>query len=218
MALRAGCCHDQPCRLSSSHVPSTVYETWNRRPISVLIRARVHRWSTQPWISGPRSNSFSSRAICVSLSLGRPGDPFDRTPAFPRSRHWRRHRSTDRSLTRSAAAISRFSARPRSVARPAAESAPGRPSRRRSARRPVRISQSRATGTALPPSGERLRHHPIKFSSRLCGAPVQGSLAPRGDGKSLWRVVKRNRCRPLFWCTARLASIVRRWRRQSTGR
>lgn len=40
--------------------------------------------------------------------LGRPGDPFDRTPSSPRSRHWRCQRSTDRSLTRSAAAISRF--------------------------------------------------------------------------------------------------------------
>ena len=56
----------------------------------------------------PRSNSLSSLAIRVSLSLGRPGDAFDRTPASPRSRHWRRHLSTDRSLTRSAAAVSRF--------------------------------------------------------------------------------------------------------------
>ncbi|MCX4617328.1 hypothetical protein OHB25_03445 [Streptomyces mirabilis] len=32
-------------------------------------------------------------AICFSPSLGRPGEPFDRTPASPRSRHWRRHRN-----------------------------------------------------------------------------------------------------------------------------
>lgn len=47
-------------------------------------------------------------SICESLSLGRSGEPFDRTLVAPASRHRRRHRSTDRSDTRSAAAISRF--------------------------------------------------------------------------------------------------------------
>lgn len=108
LARRAGRCHDQPSRLSSCHVPSTVYETWNSRPISVLIRASVHRWSAHPWASGPRSHSRSSPASRAGPSLGRPGDPFDRTPASPRSRQARRHRSTDRSLTRNAAAISLF--------------------------------------------------------------------------------------------------------------
>lgn len=79
-----------------------------QQPISVFTRASVHRWSAQPWASGPRSNSRSSLAICVGPSLGRPGDPFVRTPASPRSRQARRHRSTDRSLTRNAAAMSRF--------------------------------------------------------------------------------------------------------------
>lgn len=39
IARRAGC-HDQPCRFSSRRVPSTVYDTWNSRPISVFTRAK----------------------------------------------------------------------------------------------------------------------------------------------------------------------------------
>ncbi|MET8783594.1 MULTISPECIES: hypothetical protein [unclassified Streptomyces] len=63
-----------------------LYETWNSRPISVFTRASVHRWSARPWTSRPRSNSRFSLAIWAELSLGRPGDPFDRTPTSPRSR------------------------------------------------------------------------------------------------------------------------------------
>ncbi|MDH6711397.1 hypothetical protein P3T27_008155 [Kitasatospora sp. MAA19] len=69
-------------------------------------RARVHRWSSQPWASGPRSNSRSNRAIWASDSFGRPGEPFEAIPAAPPSRHCRRQRSTERTLTRSAAAMS----------------------------------------------------------------------------------------------------------------
>lgn len=43
------------------------------------------------------------------MSRGLPGDPFDRTPASPPSRQARRHRSTDRTLIRRAAATSAFS-------------------------------------------------------------------------------------------------------------
>ncbi|MFF1341725.1 hypothetical protein ACFVYT_28140 [Streptomyces sp. NPDC058290] len=49
-----------------------------------MIRASVHRWSAQPWTSGPRPNSRSSLAICLSSSLGRPGDP--RLEALVRNR------------------------------------------------------------------------------------------------------------------------------------
>src|ERR1700746_2523367 len=45
IAWRTGTWADQPCRRISFPVPSTVYPTWNRRPISVLIRPSVHRWS-----------------------------------------------------------------------------------------------------------------------------------------------------------------------------
>lgn len=74
----------------------------------LLTRAKVHRWSAQPCASGPRSNSRSSLATWASLSLGRPGDPFEATPAAPPSRHCRRHRSTDLSDTRRAPAMTWF--------------------------------------------------------------------------------------------------------------
>jgi hypothetical protein len=96
------------CRLRSRHVPSTVYEMRKSRPISILTRARVHRWSAQPCASGLRSNSRSSRATWVPLSLGRPGAPFEATPSAPPPRHCRRHRSTDLSDTRRVAATTVF--------------------------------------------------------------------------------------------------------------
>nr|WP_260611630.1 hypothetical protein [Streptomyces sp. WAC04770] len=68
-------------------MPSTVYETWNNRPIIVFTRADVHRWSAHPCASGPRSNSRSNLAIRASDSRGRPGDPLKATPAWPPSRH-----------------------------------------------------------------------------------------------------------------------------------
>src|SRR6516164_7655435 len=43
IARRTGTWQDQPCRRISLLVPSMVYPTWNRRPISVLIRPSVHR-------------------------------------------------------------------------------------------------------------------------------------------------------------------------------
>src|SRR6266849_2803721 len=56
IAWRTGAWQDQPCRRISFEVPSTVYPTWNRRPISVLIRPSVHRWSlANPCASGPSS-------------------------------------------------------------------------------------------------------------------------------------------------------------------
>jgi hypothetical protein len=30
-----------------------VYDSWNRRPITVVILADVQRWSAQPWAAGP---------------------------------------------------------------------------------------------------------------------------------------------------------------------
>ncbi|MEU9256209.1 hypothetical protein AB0D66_30795 [Streptomyces sp. NPDC048270] len=65
----------------------------------------------------------------------------------------RRQREPHISFTRSAAAISRFFSRPRSVPRPAAGSAPARPSRRRSTRRPARISRTQSYRS--PPTAVR---------------------------------------------------------------
>src|SRR2546427_12623123 len=44
-AGRTGTWPDQPRRRISFQTPSGVYPIWNRRPISVLILPRVHRWS-----------------------------------------------------------------------------------------------------------------------------------------------------------------------------
>ncbi|MFJ8390325.1 hypothetical protein ACIQ9Q_38620 [Streptomyces sp. NPDC094438] len=44
---------------------------WNRRPISVLIRARVHVWSGHPYATGPLANSRSRTANRAWLSFGR---------------------------------------------------------------------------------------------------------------------------------------------------
>lgn len=59
-------------------------------------------WSgrSHAWLPS-HATSRSSPAIWQLDSLGRPGEHFDRTPSRPRSRHCRRQRSTDRSLTRS---------------------------------------------------------------------------------------------------------------------
>lgn len=37
----------QPCRFSNRHLPATVYETWNSKPINVLTHASVHRCSAK---------------------------------------------------------------------------------------------------------------------------------------------------------------------------
>lgn len=143
IARRAGCCQDQPWHRSSAHVPFAVYMTWNSRPINVLTRARVVRWSVQPWASGPRSNSRSSRATHPTASADR---------ATP----WRR-RPLHRLRARPAATVPRTapipatrercpdsSLRPRIGPRLPAGSSSEPLSRRRSNRRPAHISQTAA--------------------------------------------------------------------------
>jgi len=93
--------HDQPCRRSSFQVPFTVQPTWNSRPISVLIRLSVHRWSSaNPCASGPRLSSASSRTHCWDESRSRETGPVDFSAAVPPSRQARRHRRTDPGVTR----------------------------------------------------------------------------------------------------------------------
>src|SRR5690349_2553302 len=54
VACRTGTRAGQPCRRSSLLVPSMAQPTWNSRPIKVLTRPRVHRWSlANPCASGP---------------------------------------------------------------------------------------------------------------------------------------------------------------------
>jgi hypothetical protein len=47
-ARRAGLCQDQPWRCRSRHTPAIEQLTLNWRPISILTRSSVHRWSSQP--------------------------------------------------------------------------------------------------------------------------------------------------------------------------
>lgn len=104
---------------------------------------------------GTRSNSRSSLAACFSLTLGRPGGPFDRASISPRSRHWRLHRPLADSQGGNCLPVL--------LPRPAAGSAPaplpggGQPAA-------LRLSHGcRAAETALL---ERCRHRPLKFRSR----------------------------------------------------
>src|SRR5262249_4851563 len=69
------------------------------------MRARVHRWSCHPAASGPASSNPSSAASCASSRRHRAACPREANPAAPPSSHACRHRRTDRSLTRSSAAI-----------------------------------------------------------------------------------------------------------------
>ena len=72
-AWRTGTWRDHPCRRISFQVPSTVYPTWNRRPISVLILPRVQRWSpANPCASGPfRSSGFQPGPLLRAQLLPR---------------------------------------------------------------------------------------------------------------------------------------------------
>lgn len=166
IARRAGCCHDQPYRRSNRHLPSTVYDTWNNRLISVFTRASVHRWSAQPWTSGLAPLPFQSG------DLGRTEPRAARRslrqqPVSPRSSQVRRHRSTDRSLTRSAAAICRFFSLP-SKRSTASSRIRSRTALSASVSPPpcAYLTGTRATGTGPPLSGERFRHHSFKLSSK----------------------------------------------------
>jgi hypothetical protein len=75
------------------------------------MRASVHRWSCQPAASGPAPSAASSTASCPSSSRQRAACPRDATPGRPPASQARRHRRTDRSLTRSSAATTAVGAR-----------------------------------------------------------------------------------------------------------
>src|SRR3954470_3715320 len=83
---------------------------WNRRPISVLIRASVQVWSGHPCATGPLASSCSSTANRGSLSLGSETGPADRSPSAPASCQARRQRCTERTLTRKFLATSTLEA------------------------------------------------------------------------------------------------------------
>lgn len=128
----------------------------------------------RPAVNQRTSNSRSNLAACLSLSLGRPGEPFERTPTWPPSRHCRRHRSTDRSLNRNAAAIVGSSPRPRSVPRPAAGSAHARPSRRRSTRHPARTSQHQGSDRPAPDTSQVKARGLRNLGRAVCLSILQG--------------------------------------------
>ena len=66
------------------------------RPISVLIRPSVQRWSlANPCASGPFPSSSSSRAHCGALSFSHDTGPLDRSASGPPSCQARRHRCAD---------------------------------------------------------------------------------------------------------------------------
>ena len=79
---------------------------WNSRPIIVLIRPSVHRWSAaNPCASGPFPSSDSSRAHCRALSRSADTGPRDRSAPVPPSSQARCHRRTDPGVTRKSCAI-----------------------------------------------------------------------------------------------------------------
>ena len=111
IARRAPIWADQPRRRSRYQIPGTVYCTPNLRATRSRTRASVHRWSSHPAASGPASSTLSSSASCASSSWQRAACPLDASPATPPASQARRHRRTDRSLTRSSAAITAAGAR-----------------------------------------------------------------------------------------------------------
>jgi hypothetical protein len=119
----------------SRHTPAIEQLTLNWRPISILTRSSVHRWSSQPCAAGPLASSFSSRANRSSDSFGSFAGPFDFRPSIPPSRQSRRHCSTERSLTRRSLAMSEVLS-PRANLCPASSRIPSRAARRSAVRPP----------------------------------------------------------------------------------
>jgi hypothetical protein len=95
----------QPRRRSRYQVPGMVYRTPNLSAIRSRIRASVHRWSYQPEAAGPASSTRSSSASWSAPSRHRAACPFEASPGAPPASQARRHRCTDRSDTRSSAAM-----------------------------------------------------------------------------------------------------------------
>ena len=96
----------QPRRRSRYQTPGMVYCTPNLLATRSRTRASVHRWSSNPAASDPASSTDSSPASCCSSSRHGAAGPFDASPARPLASHACRQRRTDRSVTRSSAAIS----------------------------------------------------------------------------------------------------------------
>ena len=88
-------------------VPRSVYRTWNSRPIRVVTRSSVHRWSSAwPQAGGPWSSAARNRASCAAdRRHTAPPAPLDASAAVPPARHRRRHWYADFVLTRSSWAI-----------------------------------------------------------------------------------------------------------------
>jgi hypothetical protein len=144
-ARRAPSWQLQPRRRSRYQTPGIVYRTLNFAVIRPAIRARVHRWSSQPAAAGPASSSRSS-----STSRHRAACPFDARPGAPPACHAARHRCTDRSD----AAAQRRSPLPQPAARtsppPPAGPAPAAGAPQRLNRRPAHASHTVHTAGNRP--------------------------------------------------------------------
>jgi hypothetical protein len=163
-ARRAPSWQLQPCRRSRYQTPGIVYRTLNFAVIRPAIRARVHRWSSQPAAAGPASSSRSSSTSWSRPSRHRAACPFDARPGAPPACHAARHRCTDRSDTRSSAAISATATR-----RSNFSTAASRTSSRR--RRPSAVK---------PPPCPYLTHRAYRRKPPV-SAPLQGSdMRPPG--------------------------------------
>lgn len=75
----------QPWRRSIWLMPESVMVLWKRRPMSVLILARVQVWFGQPCASGPLSSSSFRAANSPLLSSGRESGPVERRASGPAS-------------------------------------------------------------------------------------------------------------------------------------
>lgn len=144
-----------------------VTDLWNRRPINVLIRSRVHFWSSQPCATGPLASSSSSAVNSFSLSLGRAAEPLEFRVTSPPSCQARYQRCTERTLTPSCFATT-------ALLRPAANNGkqPGRLQTETLAKRPSFAGQTAALriphGPGIPrrpPPASPLRHHAHKLSN-----------------------------------------------------
>ena len=111
IARRAPTWQVQPRRRSRYQIPGTVYCSLNFAATRSRTRASVHRWSVHPAASGPAPSATSSAASCSSSSRHCAACPREASPARPAACQACRHRRTDRSLTRSSAAITAAGAR-----------------------------------------------------------------------------------------------------------
>ena len=105
IARRAPSWQVQPRRCSRYQIPGMVYRSLNFVATRSRTRAGVHRWSSQPAASGPASSARSSAASCRSSSRHCAACLREVSPVRPLASQASRYRRTDRSLTRSSAAI-----------------------------------------------------------------------------------------------------------------